>query len=59
MTKNAEIAILAILAMVAGIGLFASQTMARTSLSHYLCWIAIFISIGYAVFFLFQHFAKE
>jgi hypothetical protein len=60
MTKDLKIVILFVLAIVAFAAMCMSQTFPRDSLSHYLCWIATFISGGYGVIFLFRHFnAKE
>jgi hypothetical protein len=59
MNKNTKLAILSILVLVAFIAMCVSQTFPRDSLSHYLCWIAAFLSGGYAVRFLFVNFAKE
>ena len=59
MNKNTKVAILSILVLVAFTAMCLSQTFPRDSLSHYMCWIATFLSGGYAWFFLFRHFAKE
>ena len=59
MTKNTKIVIFFTLAIVAFAAMCASQSFPRDSLSHYLCWIATFISGGYAVLFLFQHFDSK
>lgn len=59
MTKDIKIVILVVLTIVAFAAMCLSQTFPRDSLSHMLCWVATFISGGYAVFFIFRHFPNS